>query len=511
MKLCFWWLNRSIFFGCLLFGLVVNVSTISASTHSEEPAAEPATEESAEVAKAEPDPFAVPEDATADELLAFIRKIQRLAPKDRTRQGIQEHVLKLTTASIEAADKILAGEATDEQLTMAIDVKIGMFNLAENFNAIPDVAKKRKEFVESLKGDQRPLVVAFAKRLVFIEEAREWSALDASEKDAFLERLMGYLSEVEIEKAHLQLVSNISRQIKPSQDLAAVKKLCLAVQPIFMKSKDKQLVDSAKQFFLTEEFAEWSAMDPSHKEACLEKLVGYLNETEIGRAHLYWINGIGRQIEYMGSPEDAVKLYLAVQPIFLKSDNKQLAEEAQSFDGIVRRLQLPGNEMPIEGFLLDGKEFDWSAYKGKVVLVDFWATWCSPCIREMPNVKEAYKNYHAKGFDIVGISLDEDIEKVKKYVETNQIPWAILFSDVEEATGWKHPMAVHYGIQAIPATILVGQDGKVVSLSARGTALGNQLKELLGDPSPPEEEKEEAAPGADTTDDPKEKNEGDSD
>lgn len=136
--------------------------------------------------------------------------------------------------------------------------------------------------------------------------------------------------------------------------------------------------------------------------------------------------------------------------------------------------------MAIDGKSVDGKDFDWSAYRGKVVLVDFWATWCGPCLRELPNVKKQYELYHDRGFDVVGVSLDEDRAKLEEFLGKEQLPWTTLFSDDEAATGWDHPMANQYGVTAIPAVFLVDKDGKVVTMKARGEALGEELAKLLG-------------------------------
>jgi thiol-disulfide isomerase/thioredoxin len=146
--------------------------------------------------------------------------------------------------------------------------------------------------------------------------------------------------------------------------------------------------------------------------------------------------------------------------------------------GTLRRMNLLGNEIEIKGKLVDGTDFDWKAYsKGKVILVDFWATWCGPCLAELPNVKKNYEKYHDKGFDVVGISLDTDRKKLESFLEEEGTKWAQLF---EDDAGWKHPVAVHYGISGIPTVILVDQQGKVVSLNARGPELGKQLEKLLG-------------------------------
>ena len=88
--------------------------------------------------------------------------------------------------------------------------------------------------------------------------------------------------------------------------------------------------------------------------------------------------------------------------------------------------------------------------------------------------------YHDHGFDVVGISLDDDEQMLKEFLEEEQIPWPILFSRDPKATGWEHPMASHYGISSIPAAILVDREGKVVSLEARGSELGKMVAELTG-------------------------------
>lgn len=157
-------------------------------------------------------------------------------------------------------------------------------------------------------------------------------------------------------------------------------------------------------------------------------------------------------------------------------------------NGIVRQAKLIGNEMEITGKTVDGKDFDLKEWQGKVVLVDFWATWCPPCVAEYPNMLAAYKKYHEKGFEIVGISADHQLEDLTSYIKEKEVPWPNMYVD------GGHPAAEYYGVMAYPTMILIGRDGKVLSKNARGEELNRLLEEQFGeagDAAPGEEKPEE--------------------
>lgn len=124
-----------------------------------------------------------------------------------------------------------------------------------------------------------------------------------------------------------------------------------------------------------------------------------------------------------------------------------------------------------------GNPVSLSSFRGKYVLIDFWASWCGPCRAENPNVVQAFRKYTDKGFTVLGVSLDRPNAKDKwiKAIHDDQLTW----THVSDLQFWKNAVAVQYGIQAIPQNILLDPEGKIIAKNLRGEALQNKLKELF--------------------------------
>lgn len=187
-----------------------------------------------------------------------------------------------------------------------------------------------------------------------------------------------------------------------------------------------------------------------------------------------------QMLEQFGDTENAKTAYTSYVEIIKAKKISELDELVTRLEGFVRKMSLPGNPIEIKGKTLSGKDFDIKQYKGKVVLVDFWATWCGPCIAELPNVKEMYDAYHDKGFEVIGISLDDNRDSLVEFIKNRDLKWETIFFDEPENQGWENPIANHYGITGIPAVFLVNQEGNVVHLNARDELLREELAKLLG-------------------------------
>jgi thiol-disulfide isomerase/thioredoxin len=218
----------------------------------------------------------------------------------------------------------------------------------------------------------------------------------------------------------------------------------------------------------------------------IEEIEEFLSEGPLERNDVSLAMQAAQTAERSGRTELAADAYKTFAKLFAKSEDESIAGMAKRLEGVVRRLTVVGKEMEVEGTLVTGEEFDWSKYRGKVVLVDFWATWCGPCVGEVPNMIENYRLYHDKGFEIVGISLDRSRDALEKFIEDREIPWTILYSDDGPS-----PTVDYYGVLGIPTMMLVDTEGKVVSIRARGPQLHTELEKLLGPVEEAETEEEE--------------------
>lgn len=128
---------------------------------------------------------------------------------------------------------------------------------------------------------------------------------------------------------------------------------------------------------------------------------------------------------------------------------------------------------------IEAKELNLETMRGKVVLFDFWASWCGPCMAEVPNMKEVYQKYHSQGFEIIGINLDETVEVLKETIKKNDMPWPQHFDGANPDGGW----AGKFGISAIPTMWLVDKKGVLRDLNARED-LAEKIARLMAEPAP---------------------------
>jgi thiol-disulfide isomerase/thioredoxin len=159
-----------------------------------------------------------------------------------------------------------------------------------------------------------------------------------------------------------------------------------------------------------------------------------------------------------------------------------IREYAEIYEGTLRRQELIGKPMPIWGADLNGELLNEKSLDGKVVLLDFWATWCGPCVGEFPHLKKLYEKYHRKGFEIIGYNVDSDLKKLTAYLEQNPLPWKTLSKETTKRTVLSLPLlSGYYGAKQLPVVLLRDQSGNAILLDARGEKLDETLEKIFGE------------------------------
>ncbi|MEZ6057233.1 MAG: thioredoxin-like domain-containing protein [Planctomycetaceae bacterium] len=178
---------------------------------------------------------------------------------------------------------------------------------------------------------------------------------------------------------------------------------------------------------------------------------------------------LGVSQEFAGNADAAKKTYER-----LVSDFPQ-APTAVRGQGSLRRLNLPGGPLPLTGKLMGGGTADARQYRGKVLVVVYWATWCEPFTKELPQLIELYSTYRREGFEVLGVNVDTEGAPVQQYLQQYKMPWP----NIAEEGGLESRPAQEFGIITMPTMFLVGQDGRVLSTALSIEDLKKQLGELL--------------------------------
>lgn len=433
------------------------------------------------------------------ELTAYIDRLAQLEPKGATREEQLADLVRIQQARLEACKRILDLKpkgATKENAVQA------MFEIYTVFGqlGVPGAREEMQKFATTLTADPDPEMAKLGRYILFNAavaraagnpngDGKEISAqvrdlLDAEKGTVGIDTL-----QIASQAADLLIQAELN-----DEAVGAFEAIAAAAEA----SSNKDAVAAAGKFRDRARFVESDmyrllqnlmAGEPDAEAKLLASVEKLLTQVKPSRETYSGLHQIAQILEVTGNTAAALECHELVAASFKDVEDKELADAVtRGVAGARKRLDIVGKPFVVEGLTLDGKPFDWSAYAGKVVLIDFWATWCGPCLEELPNIQRNYEDFHDLGFEVVGVNLDTEIEKVKQFFDIQALPWQTVTSQVvlsgTAGEDWsKLPMAEKYGVEAIPFIVIVGKDGNVDSLHVRGAKLRAKLTQLLGDPA----------------------------
>lgn len=260
---------------------------------------------------------------------------------------------------------------------------------------------------------------------------------------------------------------------------AAIRKACERIVAL-EKSETSESRRFAQRELLTfrmSDLAETDNVTLDARKQMMADTVQILKDSERTPADVELATRLAITFEEFAPADEAMALYESLGELFVRNTNEAIARRGEYLSGAGRRLGIVGQRFELGGQTIEGTDFDISSLKGKVILVDFWATWCGHCLDEFPNLKRNYREFHEKGFEIVGVNVDEDREALQTFLKKQRLPWTTLH---DEAAGSEHPAAIQYGIAAYPTSFLIDRDGRVLATDLRGRKLTRKLEELCG-------------------------------
>ena len=485
----------------LLAVMLVGYGCAPAPTESE-PSTSVATEDlavnSADEAAtpAASDAYPVP-DGDAQQLTDFINELSQTPPKGDSDEAKTRDLGEQLEAKIVAAERLAA--ATDDDVYQMIAARTSLESLRVlRMIGRQDAGSRYDAYLSKLAAKENEQM-KFLAEVGTYHSKLDGMSMGSVEPPEVIKELAALLDaheqtqellEVAMETAGTMAAQGMNPDAVEVGNLIAEK---------FRGSDDPRVTQIVEEIESQQAVAEIGELmqkmmmgDASAKMPLVEKAKEVLSG-EVPLPVLMSLMNVSTNLEYSGNVDEAKLLYEMAGQHVEKIEEEVLREQlGQMVSGGLQRVEMVGKPFEVTGQTLDGSPFNWSDYRGKVVLVDFWATWCGPCIQEIPNVKSNYDTFNSRGFEVVGINLDDDPESAKQFLESQELPWATVISDDPENVGFKDPNATRYSVLAIPFLVLVDADGNVAALHVRGEKLTEALESMLPSDAPTESEGDEA-------------------
>ena len=429
-----------------------------------------------------------PKSNRPEDLLAFINTLAGQEPSGLTQQEMEADFRKNREKILEVADQLLGGNHPEAIRYEAAQAKLTALAGLQQID-VPNAQQRRDEFCLELMNDSSTQMALLGRKAAFAFSVNEFVQGDKDVK-IVLDDFKQLVALEEKGSGLLDFASQVASLFEQHGRVREAIELLELVVAEYDGIQDPKLLTEVAQLReqaaliktdLRRKFQSVVQRQPGSVEEFLAASKTLLADGQVGSSTLrILLEQAGPALESLHRPSGA-ELYSLVEQAFQDHPDKETVALVKSAAEKFRRRSALMNQ-PFEVFgldLEDGQRFDWSPYRGKVVLVDFWATWCDLCLQEMPNIRQNYELYREQGFEVISVNLDSDPQNVERFFSVQRLPWPTVVSMNPRQRGMNSPLATKCGINYIPFVIIIGRDGKVAGLNVSGPDLGPKLAELL--------------------------------
>jgi peroxiredoxin len=430
------------------------------------------------------DTVTVPQ-GTPAELLKFISQLgdKALSVQMQIQQGnaTPAAMQPILEAMLEASDKVLAAEIDDVTRKRAIEAKAGALTMLSQLAPDRPWGDQIREFAKSLAADKSPAIAIEGRTILLGILVGEVASGRSKDVDGLTAQLKSLLADDQRNFSVLNVTQQACMALREAGREDEARETFGLIANAFKDNPDPELAAEADNM-LEQLLVMDLKIESKLKEVVLKRegavaaltdaITQVLQRPSPGMIALDRILRCLPLLEQSGNYELAGKVCEMIQAAYKNSTSPEIREYAkQKTDMMMRRLNLVGKPLSLEGNLLDGSPLDFAPYQGKVVLLAFWSSAAPSCRPELLSVKTVYEKYHAQGFEVIGVCLDQDIKAATRFLSDTQLPWTTITND---------KLVEQFGVEMIPYLLLTDRQGNIVDLFVLGSALDAKLASLLG-------------------------------
>lgn len=425
-------------------------------------------------------------------IIAYMQQMDGYEPRGITVDAQRADLVRVMNLMIEAGERALTHpEATEPQRVEAATRKLyAIMELAKRGEKNAD--QQLQAYLARLQKDKSPAVKRIGLMMHFSTEVAKLDNGEVKDPQQLVDLLRMLLEGDDEEHVLFLLGSRMAMTLAQHGHTEAAAEALTLVGNRYKGDSDEEVAVGARQLLKQVKLIELDFLgkrqalfeepvDPKAPGELVAVMLELLRGSDVDRLEVDYGSHVADILERTEHYEEAQQVLAALDERFQSVEDEQLKAIVEEI--VVngrKRMALLGQTLSITGRTLDGQPLDTSRLQGKVVLIDFWATWCGPCLQEIPNIKRHYELYRDKGFEVIGYNLDERRSDLERFFATQKLPWPTVVSEDDERIGFNSPLADQCGVRSIPFLVLLDQNGKVVALHPQGDMLGKKLAELLG-------------------------------